>query len=105
MPKRTQETARQAALCIRIDALHAAVCQAVGLLNHAPEIARTSDGRRVRDILRQALLDYADSATPAPEAPRAWAVSGAHPPRDYRPLYGDRPDDVKGASAPLTFGD
>lgn len=40
-------------------ALHTAVCQAVALLNAAPEVARLTEGRQVRDILRQALVDYA----------------------------------------------
>jgi len=43
------------------EALHAAVCQAVALLNRAPEVARCSEGREARDVLRQALVDYADA--------------------------------------------
>lgn len=43
------------------DALHAAVCQAVALLNVAPEVVRCGEGREARDILRQALADYADA--------------------------------------------
>lgn len=42
------------------EALHVAVCQAVALLNRAPEVARCTEGREARDILRQALSDYAD---------------------------------------------
>lgn len=41
--------------------LHAAVCQAVALLNRAPEVARCAEGREARDLLRQALVDYADA--------------------------------------------
>lgn len=44
------------------DKLHAAVCQAVALLNMAPELARSPDGREAHTILRQALVDYADES-------------------------------------------
>lgn len=40
--------------------MHAATCQAVALLNRAPEVAKCLEGREARDILRQALADYAD---------------------------------------------
>ncbi len=52
--------------------LHAAVCQAVALLNRAPEVARCAEGREAHMILRQALADYADAYMdqPAPEAER-----------------------------------
>ena len=42
--------------------LHTAMCQAVAILNTAPEVARLEEGRQVREILRQALADYADDA-------------------------------------------
>lgn len=48
------------------DALHIAVCQAAHLLNASPEVARSKEGREARDILRQALVDYADSVMNAP---------------------------------------
>jgi len=40
--------------------LHTAICQAVAILNVAPEIARISEGRQAHTILRQALAEYAD---------------------------------------------
>ena len=40
-------------------ALHTAVCNAVAILNSAPEVATHAEGREVRDILRQALECYA----------------------------------------------
>lgn len=43
------------------EALHVAVCQAVALLNRAPEVARCAEGREARDLLRLALADYADA--------------------------------------------
>lgn len=44
--------------------LHIAICQAVAILNASPEVAKLEDGRRVRDILRTALHDYANGAAP-----------------------------------------
>lgn len=41
--------------------LHAAVCEAVSVMSTSPDIARSADGRKARDILRQALIDYADA--------------------------------------------
>lgn len=41
--------------------LHLAVCNAVHIMNMSPDIARSEEGRKARDILRQALIDYADS--------------------------------------------
>ena len=40
--------------------LHAAVCQAVALLNRAPDLARSPEGSEAHNLLRQALVDYAD---------------------------------------------
>lgn len=40
--------------------LHAAICQAVALLNVTPEIARSEKGRQAHNILREALGKYAD---------------------------------------------
>lgn len=59
--------------------LHAAVCQAVALLNRAPEVARCAEGREAHTLLRQALADYADAymSEPAPEHQRA-AVARKH---------------------------
>jgi hypothetical protein len=59
--------------------LHAAVCQAVALLNRAPEVARCAEGREAHTILRQALVDYADAYMdePVPERERA-AVAAKH---------------------------
>lgn len=59
--------------------LHAAICQAVALLNVAPEVARCKEGREARDVLRQALIDYADAYMdqPVTEAERA-AVARKH---------------------------
>ncbi len=61
------------------EALHVAVCQAVALLNRAPEVARCSEGREARDLLRQALADYADAYMdqPVTEHERA-AVARKH---------------------------
>ena len=61
------------------NALHAAVCQAVALLNVAPEVARCAEGREARDVLRQALASYADAYMdePATEQERA-AVARKH---------------------------
>lgn len=53
---RTTETPR-----LGEEILHVAVCQAVAILNSAPELATLADGRRVRDILRVALAGYADA--------------------------------------------
>ena len=57
--------------------LHAAVCQAVALLNRAPEVARCAEGREAHTILRQALADYAAAYMdqPAPESERATVAS------------------------------
>lgn len=41
--------------------LHAAVCDAVALLNCCPEIGRLAFARDAHTILRQALVDYADA--------------------------------------------
>lgn len=59
--------------------LHAAVCQAVALLNRAPEVARCAEGREAHTLLRQALVDYAEAYMdePAPEHERA-AVARKH---------------------------
>lgn len=61
------------------EALHAAVCQAVALLNRAPEVARCAEGREARDLLRQALVAYADAYMdePATERERA-SVAAKH---------------------------
>ena len=40
--------------------MQTAVCQAVALLNTAPEVARCAEGRQARDLLRQALAEYAN---------------------------------------------
>ena len=42
--------------------LHKAVCQAVALLNTAPDVVRITEGRKARDILRQALAEHDDVA-------------------------------------------
>jgi hypothetical protein len=42
------------------DNLHAAVCNAVAIMNTSIDIARSPEGRKARDILRQALIDYAE---------------------------------------------
>lgn len=67
-----EAVASTARLARASDSLHAAVCRAVTLLNCAPEVARYAEGREARDILRQALIDYADSYMdePATEAER-----------------------------------
>lgn len=63
--------------------LHEAVCQAVALLNLAPELARSTEGREAHNLLRQALVDVADAYMDAPvsESERA-AVAAKH----QRPL-------------------
>ena len=80
MPKRTQNPSEIDELRARVDAL----------------------AEQVRELADMAVLS---SRTAPPEEPRTWRVSAAQPPRDWRPMFGDRPDDVKGASAPLTYGD
>lgn len=59
--------------------LHEAVCQAVALLNRAPELARSTEGREAHTLLRQALVDVADAYMDAPvtESERA-AVAAKH---------------------------
>ena len=61
------------------EALHAAVCQAVALLNRAPELARCAEGLEAHTLLRQALADYADAYMneQAPEPQRA-AIARKH---------------------------
>ena len=54
--------------------LHMAVCQAVALLNAAPEVARCAEGREARDILRKALIDYADAYMDQPATERELAT-------------------------------
>jgi len=46
--------------------LHAAICNAVALMNVSPEIASREDGRKVHNILRQALMDYTEHPNPTP---------------------------------------
>ena len=59
--------------------LHAAVCQAVALLNIAPEVARCAEGRQARDILRQALATYADAYMDEPVTPEEFkAIARKH---------------------------
>lgn len=40
--------------------LHIAICKAVALLNTSPEVAMCSEGREANNILKKALIDYAD---------------------------------------------
>lgn len=44
--------------------LHDAVCQAVALLNRAPEVAQCTEGRQAHTILREVLVLHADNARP-----------------------------------------
>lgn len=52
------------------DALHFAICHAVSVANQSMDMARSEDGRRIRDILGRALYEYPatsrQAATPAP---------------------------------------
>lgn len=50
--------------------LHLAVCAAVAILNNSFDAARSAEVQRARNILRQALVDYADAfmGQPATEA-------------------------------------
>lgn len=41
--------------------MHTAVCQAVALMNRSPAVAQCKDAREAWNILRQALVDYADA--------------------------------------------
>ena len=61
------------------EALHAAVCQAVLLLNCCPEIGRLAFARDAHELLREALVQYADAYMDAPvtESERA-AVARKH---------------------------
>jgi len=43
-----------------IEELHSAICQAVALLNISPECARGVESREAHNILREALIDYAN---------------------------------------------
>jgi hypothetical protein len=43
-----------------LEQLHAAVCNAVAVMNVAPAVVRNEDGRKAHNILRQALTNYAD---------------------------------------------
>lgn len=47
-----------------VDRLHGAVCQAVALLNRAPEVAQCTEGRQAHTILREVLVLHADNAGP-----------------------------------------
>ncbi len=40
--------------------LHEAICEAVELLFLAPEVHKCKEGRQAYDVLRQALVTYAD---------------------------------------------
>lgn len=53
----------------REEMLHDAICHAVSIMNMSIDIARSEDGRRAKDILRKALIDYADAASPLLPAP------------------------------------
>jgi len=44
----------------RIEELHSAICQAVALLNRLLEAARGVESREAHNILRKALVDYAN---------------------------------------------
>ena len=61
------------------DALHAAVCQAVALLNRSPGTASCPEGREAHTILRQSLVAHADAYMdqPVTEAERE-AVARKH---------------------------
>lgn len=60
-------------------ALHAAVCNAVAMLNCCPEAARLADVRRAHDMLRQALVDFADAYMDEPVTERErTAVAAKH---------------------------
>lgn len=45
-----------------IDKLHAAVCQAVAILDISPEVLCIPEWRKVHDIMREALIEYADAS-------------------------------------------
>lgn len=45
---------------VSAERLHADVCEAVSILNTAPDLVRIREGRQVSELLRQALIDYAD---------------------------------------------
>lgn len=79
--------------------LHEAVCQAVALLNRAPELARSNEGREAHTLLRQALVDVADAYMNAPvsEHERA-AVAAKHQRKPRRASYAC----TSGAAQPLT---
>lgn len=64
------------------EALHAAVCQAVSIMNQSFDIAASKDGRKANDILRQALIDYADMTdhqTQHEVRPLVWMPVIGHP--------------------------
>lgn len=74
------------------EALHASVCQAVALLNRAPEVARCAEAREAHTLLREALVAYADAYMnePAPESERA-AVSKKHQRKPRTPTQDTTP--------------
>ena len=58
--------------------LHIAVCQAVGLMNGALVFAQSEEGQQVRNVLRKALVEYADvyMDQPVTEAERNAMILG-----------------------------
>ena len=110
MPTHTQNPSEIDALRVRIEELTLEVARLTALLRARPLQPSEQPPPSWWAPLPSPALDPWWEQQPTavdvrPEEPRTWLVSRAQPPRDYRPLYGNRPDDVKGAGAPLTFGD
>lgn len=59
--------------------LHGAVCQAVALLNRAPEVARCEEAWQAHTILREVLVSHADAYMDEPVTEREReAVAAKH---------------------------
>ena len=83
----------------REETLHAAVCQAVALMNVSPAVARDTEARQAKDILREALIAWADTPPAQAQAPIDMVL---HCPKcgqqhidssEGRVLYGNEPID------------
>ena len=64
---------------ITTEKLHAAICQAVALMNVSAGVAGCKEGRQAHNTLRQALVEYADDFmnAPVPEGERS-AIARKH---------------------------
>ena len=79
----------------QVTELHWAVCQAVALMNRSRGVAGCAEGREAHTILRQALVDYADSYMdqPASDSERE-AVARKHRSRPLRKALAQQAEPV-----------